>query len=417
MLNGNLINKILNFLIIFGAFSIWLPTAIMSLTVILVIFFGFLSFSKLKIMTIINRPDYFAPILLFLLYIVGSFYSTAPLNSSAYIIIKYLKLLLIPIIACSISDDRTRKYAILAFIFGAIFTLFISYFKWFGWLPGNMGLHDHFYGGPDGYSHKNSYYAFKNTIAHGVIMSFALFIFLTKALLLKKNINLKWLFLSGLTFFNIMYLGFSRTGQIVAIIVVIYIIFKWLGLKSILILSLIALTGFIFERQIEQFLPQRLIGINQELNEHHSNTKLTSAGERMEMYKISLELIKKSPILGSGTGSLEFEYRKSISTKDTLLRNVTNVHNQFLLTFVELGAIGFCIILYMFFTHWRILNQNVFKYSEYTLYAKGLVLVIISGSLFNSLLLDAGEGRFYCIMAGVILSSFKPKQNKIRPIF
>jgi len=53
------------------------------------------------------------------------------------------------------------------------------------------------------------------------------------------------------------------------------------------------------------------------------------------------------------------------------------------------------------------------------LLAKGLIMTITIGSLFNSLLLDATEGKFYCIFLGLILSgylnhkSFPYKNNSI----
>jgi O-antigen ligase len=41
-------------------------------------------------------------------------------------------------------------------------------------------------------------------------------------------------------------------------------------------------------------------------------------------------------------------------------------------------------------------------------YMEGLLLVMMIGCLFNSLLLDAGEGKFFCFMTGIILSSYFP---------
>ena len=38
---------------------------------------------------------------------------------------------------------------------------------------------------------------------------------------------------------------------------------------------------------------------------------------------------------------------------------------------------------------------------------RGLILTMVIGSIFNSLLLDAGEGKFYCLLAGVFLSAYK----------
>jgi len=50
--------------------------------------------------------------------------------------------------------------------------------------------------------------------------------------------------------------------------------------------------------------------------------------------------------------------------------------------------------------------------------AKGLIILIFVGSLFNSLLLDATEGKFYCLLIGLLLSGYggkKPSFFKIKP--
>jgi O-antigen ligase len=48
-------------------------------------------------------------------------------------------------------------------------------------------------------------------------------------------------------------------------------------------------------------------------------------------------------------------------------------------------------------------------------YMEGLLLVMMIGCLFNSLLLDAGEGKFFCFMTGIILSSYFPPKSIKKP--
>ena len=397
------IRQLLNISIVFACFALWLPTAIVSISTSIILILWLLSDFKFKCLTVLKQPGSIAALFLFAAYLFGSFYSTATFPTSLKIVLKYSKLLLIPIIASSITDNHTRKYAIKAFILGAYTTLFISYFKWFRLLPQDMLLHDIFYEGHV----KNSFYAFKNSIAHGILMSFAFYIFLSKSFLLNKKINIKWLFLAFITFFNIMYLGFARTGQIVSVILLSYVMHKKFGKRFVFLILLIASSGLLLKSQISPYLPQRLINIDREILEHNPSEHLTSAGERLEMYTNAIEIIKKSPYFGYGTGSVAEEYKKNVGEKNTLLKNVTNLHNQFLMTFLEIGFFGFIALIYMLYTHWSILNKEYNKYYEYRIYVKGLVLTIICGSFFNSLLLDAGEGKFYCILAGVLLSAYK----------
>ena len=42
---------------------------------------------------------------------------------------------------------------------------------------------------------------------------------------------------------------------------------------------------------------------------------------------------------------------------------------------------------------------------------QALILTIGIGCLFNSLLLDSGEGKFFCLLAGVYLSGWRATQT------
>jgi O-antigen ligase len=129
------------------------------------------------------------------------------------------------------------------------------------------------------------------------------------------------------------------------------------------------------------------------------------------MYKNTLLMIKQSPLIGYGTGALRFEYNKLASTQDTLLKDVPNPHNQYLLTFFELGIIGLIALFFMFYRFWE--HSNIIggsdKYAG--MYLKGVVLTIAIGSLFNSLLLDATEGKFFCVLSGLLLSAYNQKND------
>jgi O-antigen ligase len=154
----------------------------------------------------------------------------------------------------------------------------------------------------------------------------------------------------------------------------------------------------------------RLIGISAELASENKNTGAqTAAGLRLEYYKYTLMLIKQHPIFGGGTGSLENEYSSLVAKTNVIQKRVPNPHNQYMLTTQELGLVGLVILLLFWLTHWW--QSYKLKSAEYGTALRGLIITIAIGSLFNSLLLDAGEGRFYCLLAGVFLSAFTPNQS------
>ena len=160
------------------------------------------------------------------------------------------------------------------------------------------------------------------------------------------------------------------------------------------------------------YAPERLVSIYTEIQEHSSESNLTSSGIRMEMYKNTLALIQRSPLIGHGVGSLRLEYNELVKSQDTLLRDVTNPHNQYLMILFDTGLIGGTLFFLMLYYFWQSANR-IKMTSEPLLgdYMQGLILTFALGCFFNSLLMDAGEGRFFCLMAGLFLSVYSPRKS------
>ncbi|MEI7487424.1 MAG: O-antigen ligase family protein, partial [Chryseobacterium sp.] len=319
-------------------------------------------------------------------------------------LLKYVKLLIIPIIISVVRTKKIRHNGMNAFLFGALILLSISYFKWLGIIPMNLGLHDL----PD---NSQGYLAFKNRIAHNILMSFLMFVFFCKAYFDKTQWRWVWLVIALLSLIDLMYLVGGRSGQIIALCFILFLPLYFYGKEAYKYLLIAAISIFMLHKQLEPLMPGRLLETSQEVSEHKSDVHLTSAGIRLEMYKNTLSLIKQSPFIGYGTGALRYEYNKLANTQDTLLKDVPNPHNQYLLTFFELGMAGFAALIFMFYRFWQ--HSNVIARSDtYAgMYLKGVVLTIAIGSMFNSLLLDATEGKFYCVLTGLLLSAYTKKND------
>ena len=92
------------------------------------------------------------------------------------------------------------------------------------------------------------------------------------------------------------------------------------------------------------------------------------------------------------------------------MKKVTNPHNQYLLVLIETGIVGFILFVSIFYFAWvGIKNLNVQENRKIHDYMKGLIITFALGCLLNSLLLDAGEGKFFCLMVGLFLSAQFPK--------
>jgi len=397
--------KLINAIIIFACFSIAMPTAWVSVASAFLLFAWIISgkYSE-KFKLIYKNPAAISVLILFSFYCIGSIYSSGNIKESGTFLLKYAKLLIIPIIISVVRTKKIRHKGMNAFIFGALILLSISYFKWLGIIPMNLGLHDL----PD---NSQGYLAFKNRIAHNILMSFLMFVFFCKAYFDKTQWRWVWLVIALLSLINLMYLVGGRSGQIIALCFVLFLPLYFYGKEAYKYLLIAAISIFMLHKQLEPLMPGRLLETSQEVSEHKSDEHLTSAGIRLEMYKNTLSLIKQSPFIGYGTGALRYEYNKLANTQDTLLKDVPNPHNQYLLTFFELGIVGLSALIFMFYRFWQY-SKVIARSDKYAgMYLKGVVLTIAIGSMFNSLLLDATEGKFYCVLTGLLLSAYTKKND------
>ena len=381
-------------LIIFACFSIPVSTALVSISTVAFMIFWLISGDyKIKFARMIHNPGAQVALVLLVLYVIGITYSSAEWHERLTYLGKYQKLLFIPLIIGTMKTDKIRGYALNGFLLSMIFVLLVSYFKWLGWV-------DHYD------PHNQGYIVFKNRIAHSIFMAFALYLMLYKAFNSVGILRVVWIALSLLAVFNIMVLVNGRTGQVNMIALIVWFTFEIWGLKSIKYwLGLIGVALILSQTLPSGVLHSRLLDTQKEVVEHQSNDVQSPTAQRMEMYKNTLSLIKQHPILGGGTGSIVNEYAQ-LAKSNNLTMYVTNPHNQFLLTTQELGGIGLIALVLMWLVTWK--NSYHLSSIENGVFLRGLILTMVIGSIFNSLLLDAGEGKFYCLLAGVFLSAYKP---------
>jgi O-antigen ligase len=394
--------------IILACFSVNLPTAWMSASTVLILSMFLLGGDfNAKFKKIMNHPSAVATLLFFAIIVLGVFYSSGYWDMKIKFFQKYTKLLLIPVILSSVSTPKIRSYGVYAFVLTAVFVLFISYGKWLHLLPLNLGIHDIS-------SLDYGFAVYKNRIAHNIFMSFAMYVFLIKATRSQAWIQKIWGILATLAFFNVMYLVNGRSGQAICLVLLAYFLFKQCGKKAIYLILALFLSGMIFKAYLNPLIPERLLSITQEISDAKENHEMTSSGVRYVMYQSAMQIFLKSPIWGHGTGSLREEYR-ALSKENYVLNieGMDNPHNQYLLILAELGLTGLLGFLYLFYSQWMTLKTKSLGKEAYIKdLSEGLIITILIGSLFNSLILDAGEGKFYCVMAGLFLSAFYSKKIK-----
>lgn len=71
----------------------------------------------------------------------------------------------------------------------------------------------------------------------------------------------------------------------------------------------------------------------------------------------------------------------------------SNHHKEYLVVAVQLGLVGLAVLLYLFFTQWRLARKLSAEFEQAT--AQGLVLMILSARIVSSALIDHSKGFLY----------------------
>lgn len=377
-------NQLLPWLVVLCAFSVPLKTGVFSVLIgLLIITWAVSGDYEEKFERVLANRTALAACLLFLVFTIGLFYGEMPWRERIPGYLKYHKLLYIPIVVSIIKNERYRKLAINAFLVGCLVVLLASYLEFFSVIP----FHD------DG----QGFVVTKNRITHNILMSFAAFLMMHRAYLMSGAYRYVWIGLSFLAVFNVLVMVNGLTGQLTLALLFLLFLFQIKSLKPLKVL----LAGLLVIVLAVQFFG---LHPNNRLISQFSGVKDTgsSSGQRLGFYRNTIDLIKQSPLYGHGSGSFRFEYQKIIDRTGEVKLATTNPHNQYLLIASELGLIGLVAFIYLFLINLQSTPGLEFVQDRFAL--QGLVLVVAFGSLFNSLLMDAGEGRFYTLMIAIMVA-------------
>jgi O-antigen ligase len=138
----------------------------------------------------------------------------------------------------------------------------------------------------------------------------------------------------------------------------------------------------------------------------------TSSGLRLQYWKSSLQSYAESPILGHGAGSWNSEFLSQMAKhpNPTVESNHSshNPHQLFLLWAVEGGTIG---LLCLIFTLIYVVKNSSYlpRQDTWSLYA--LLLSLLVSSMFNSTIYGIGNGDFFCVGIGILLSLAASKRQ------
>jgi O-antigen ligase len=344
-------------------------------------------------------------ILIFFALGASLLYTSTNYSDAFNFLLKYRKLLLLPVLFLLFHDNREPRYASIA-IWGLVVTLtvtmFLTYSNYFGWTA---------FGPMHGNDPVSKPWVFKDHISGGLMMAFLFSLALTLAQASEGAFVRILLYSIGfLALLNVLFVLEGRTGQVVAII---YLIAhtglnlaeaKWRNSNTRRIAALAGAIGcacLVFFSVTSK--ESRLSHIGQEISQFELKNQDTSVGVRLEFYRRSIDLIINKPIFGYGVGSVQTEFeRLAKNSTGGRAAIASNPHNEFFLMGVQLGLTGVGLFVWLLILVGRECSQLA-NPARSAIYA--FLFAFTLGSAANSFLVNFTEGNLFIFLTGILLYS------------
>lgn len=350
------------------------------------------------------------PLIIALLSFILLHIISIPLASSTYFamdyILKYKHLLIILPIYSSL-NKKFIQYIFSAFLIGIFISEIVSYGIFFEvWNYNNTSPLD-----PS---------PFMSRVDYSVYLSFASVLLLIR-FLNTNYANLKIKIIYFLFFISAtvnLFINSGRTGQLTFAIMIFISIFIHLENKlkafflSTLLLFTVFTTAYISSSNFKSRLNQTVHAF--ELMIKDNNYKSDGVVQRISLWIVGFDNFKDNYIYGKGIGN---------STKDTLyyaqkrgfdsefLSNFGDNHNMFLIVSLQFGILGLLLIIYMFYTIYKLkFNSEIYKILNLTF--------IISFSLWsfgNTTLHTMNPMVFFALFAGIFNTISKIETTGSKP--
>ena len=353
---------------------------------------------KLRIIT--SNPVAMAALLLVCALMLGGLYGHAAWSDVQHYLRKYAPLLSIAFLIPLFQDKPSREYALTGFLLAMGLTLLLSCVIATGWFADRAW----FQGTVD------NAFVFKLHITQNIFMAFFAYALALKARsTVRLDLRLVYGFAALLAAYNVLFMVQGRSGYVVLAVLWLYFCFRWLRWKGLAVAGLVGFGVATMGYFVSTNLHERVNLVIQETaawKPGHAAT--SSSGLRMDYYTNSLKIIRDHPFLGVGTGGFALAYTEKI--KGTKSAPSNNPHNQYLLMTAQLGIVGLGLMLYLFLQQWRtaVWLPSLFEQEM----ARGMLLTIMAGSLFNSLLLDHAEAMFFAWMSGVLFAGYRVARRR-----
>jgi O-antigen ligase len=344
----------------------------------------------------VSTPPLIAAAVFFAALVIGILYSPVPApvawSTSAS---KYSELVMIVALLWAAVSEKTRRRALYFFLTAIALNLVVSYSLGFALVDSFPGLR-----GYPAYP-----IGFRLSVTHNILVSVGAF----AALLLAREAKTPAVRAGLVAFavicgYNVLFMVIGRTGYVLLAVLVAYFFVTsfrgWRGPAACAVVLACAFSGAYYG---SANFHSRVDAIASDLSRWQPGAgDSTSVGQRVGYYRTSAQIVAEHPLTGVGTGAFPDAYARQV--KGTDAPATTNPHNDYLYVGVQLGVPGMLLMLVLYGTAWHSARRLPSRLERDL--ARGVVLTMAIGGLFNSVLLDHTEGLLFAWAVAVLFAAY-----------
>lgn len=256
----------------------------------------------------------------------------------------------------------------------------------------------------------------RNHITHGFMMALLAFAMATLAMNEPRPAwrAAQWT-VAALALVNMMVMTRGRTGWLIALSLLVLAAVlraRWKGAAAAAVA--VVLLGTAAYTTVPA-VHERVAAVSADFTEMARGNVGTSTGIRLHFYQRALAIVREHAAFGAGTGAWKVEYERRSADDPAELRHVVgfgNMHSDYLTTAVQFGLVGVLLhlglVVGVYVLAGRLPGPDMWM-------ARALVVGYAVGALFNSFLLDFGEGHVVVLLLVALFGGAWPPSRDARP--
>ena len=337
-------------------------------------------------------------------YIVGMFYSVAPMHDVLHDLYKHYWIIATVLLIPLFRSSKDQDFIMLSFLIGMAFVMFLSYLEYIEMLTKHINVIRYFH-----LKHIDYSAVFRTHIQQGFFLAFASGLWLYQF----YNRFGKWRWINFALFvlasINVVFISSGRTGYLTYIVVMCIVNGYHFGFKRL------PLIAFIFTLLVGMalLLPT---GASKRLHESIHNFYLYKMGEtentdglRVAMFFNGIKLIKQRPLFGYGTGGFGTAYSR-LSPEEIHASGMQrwSSENTYINFTVQFGLIGLLFLSAFMIYLWRCSYSMDVKHR---IIFQAFLLAFLFGGLTTAFFTSSFSKHMLSLMIAACCSRIRMRRN------